>query len=152
MKAANSEPENFNRGKQADKEGDAPIQWVYINGLGERDFDKVSQTDVLSTIAFDKSGEFLAVGDHGGRVIIFRYANLKSSRYFDYKYFAEIQSHEPDFDHLKSIELNEKINSLEFLYGQKQDTAKLLSTNDRIIKLWNIEARQTKEVYKNAYL
>ena len=91
------------------------INWVYINGLGERDQKSVTQTDILTAMNFDQTGEFLAVGDRGGRVIIFRYADLRSSRYFDYRYCSEIQSHEPEFDHLKSLELDEKINSLEFL-------------------------------------
>ena len=69
----------------------------------------------MTSITFDKSGEYLAVGDKGGRVITFRYMDLKNSRYFDYRYFSEIQSHEPEFDHLKSIELDEKINSIDFL-------------------------------------
>jgi serine/threonine-protein phosphatase 2A regulatory subunit B len=89
--------------------------WVYINGLGERDTTNVTESDILTAITFDKSGEYLAVGDRGGRVIIFRYLELKNSRYFDYRYFSEIQSHEPEFDHLKSIELDEKINALDFL-------------------------------------
>lgn len=89
-------------------------QWVYINGLGERDQNNVTESDVLTAISFDKTGEYLAVGDKGGRVIVFRYNELKNSRYFDYRYFTEIQSHEPEFDHLKSIELDEKINSIEF--------------------------------------
>jgi len=41
-------------------------------------------------MTFDPSGDFLAVGDKGGRVIIFRYTDLKNSRYFDYRYFAEV--------------------------------------------------------------
>lgn len=49
------------------------INWVYINGLGERNFDNVTESDILTAITFDKSGEFLAVGDKGGRVITFRY-------------------------------------------------------------------------------
>jgi serine/threonine-protein phosphatase 2A regulatory subunit B len=84
--------------------------------LGERDKTKVSDSDVLSTISFDKTGKFLAVGDNGGRVIIFKYSDVRNSRYFDYKYYAEIQAHEPDFDHLKSVELCEKVNALEFLH------------------------------------
>jgi len=44
---------------------------------------------MLTTISFDKTGEFLAVGDKGGRVIIFRYVELKNSRYFDFRYFSE---------------------------------------------------------------
>ena len=104
----------------------------------------VSDTDILSAMSFDQSGEFLAVGDKGGRVIIFRFTDLKNSRYFDYRYFSEIQSHEPEFDHLKSLELDEKINSLEFLKQPKQSNVQLLSTNDRIIKLWKLENRKSR--------
>lgn len=64
--------------------------WVYINGLGERNESNISKSDILSAIAFDKTGNYLAVGDHGGRVIVFKYIDLKNSRYFDYRYFTEI--------------------------------------------------------------
>ena len=50
----------------------------------------MTESDVLTSMAYDKSGEYLAVGDKGGRVIIFRYMDLKTSRYFDYRYFCEI--------------------------------------------------------------
>ena len=66
------------------------LNWVYINGLGERNESNISKTDILSAISFDKTGDYLAVGDHGGRVIIFKYIDLKNSRYFDYRYFTEI--------------------------------------------------------------
>ena len=117
------------------------FNWVYVNGLGERESASVSETDILSAMNFDKTGEFLAVGDKGGRVIIFRYTDLKNSRYFDYRYFSEVQSHEPEFDHLKSLELEEKINALEFLNHAHQSSLQLLSTNDRIIKLWKLDNR-----------
>ena len=92
------------------------VSWVYINGLGERDTSVIQESDTLSAIQFDGSGEYLAVGDRAGRVIVFRHSGpLKNSRYFDYRYFAEIQSHQPEFDHLKSIELEERINHLQFL-------------------------------------
>ena len=96
------------------------------------------ESDVLTAINFDKSGEFLAVGDNGGRVIMFKYATLKDSRYFDYRYFKEIQSHEREYDYLKSQEIDEKINSLEFLHGSKSDSLQLLSTNSKAIKLWKM--------------
>jgi len=107
--------------------------------LGERDPALVTDTDILTAINFDKTGEYLAVGDKGGRVIVFRYTDLRKSRYFDFRYFSEIQSHEPEFDHLKSIELNEKINALEFLNQNKLNSPQILTTNDRIIKLWKLE-------------
>ena len=111
---------------------------MYINGLGERDQKNVSKNDILTAIAFDKTGKYLAVGDKGGRVIVFKYVELKNSRYFDYRYYTEIQSHEPEFDHLKSIELDEKINSIEFV-NNKSSMVQMLSTNDRIIKLWKFD-------------
>lgn len=69
---------------------DGTTNWVYVNGLGERDPASVTVTDILTALKFDKTGEYLAVGDRGGRVIVFRYTDLKNSRYFDYRYFSEI--------------------------------------------------------------
>lgn len=87
------------------------------------------------------------MGDRAGRVIIFKHSGpIKNSRYFDYRYFAEIQSHEPEFDHLKSIELEERINFVQFLNtrapkhtGYGAANMQLLSTNDRIIKMWKLD-------------
>jgi serine/threonine-protein phosphatase 2A regulatory subunit B len=118
---------------------------VYINGLGERNESNISKSDILSAISFDKTGNYLAVGDHGGRVIIFKYIDLKNSRYFDYRYFTEIQSHEPEFDHLKSIELDEKINSIEFI-NNNSTSLRMLTTNDRVIKLWKFDYRVHRKV------
>jgi len=66
------------------------LSWVYINGLGEREQSNVTESDVLTAISFDKTGNYIAVGDRGGRVIIFKYLQLKNSRYFDYRYYTEI--------------------------------------------------------------
>ena len=125
-----------------------PTSWVYINGLGERDIQNVNESDILTAVTYDKRGEYLAVGDRGGRVIVFRYTDLKNSRYFDYRYFQEIQSHEPEFDHLKSIEMEEKVNDIEFLHQNKSDSIQLLSTNDRIIKLWSLKHARNQEFNK----
>lgn len=115
------------------------MSWVYLNGLGERDIQNATETDILTSLCFDPSGEYLAVGDKGGRVIVFRHTDLKSSRYFDYRYFSEFQSHEPVFDHLKSTEVSERINSLAFVPGTGSGSVKLISTNERVIKLWKID-------------
>ena len=92
------------------------------------------------------------MGDRAGRVIVFKHTGpLKNSRYFDYRYHAEIQSHEPEFDHLKSIELEEKINHVQFTNARAPKhrglggNLSLLSTNDRIIKLWKIDYKVRKQ-------
>jgi len=129
---------------------------------------QVAESDVLSAIKFSQSGEYLALGDNGGRVILFKRSSSasnsskhSSSRYFDYKYLTEIQSHEPEFDCLKSLELDEKINAVEFLrdknaYNSSLNASKpsvsFLSTNDRVIKLWKVDYRVQKETSRAHFL
>lgn len=57
---------------QDKKRPEDPLNWVYLSGLGDKELEKVTDSDVLTAIQFDQSGEFLAVGDKGGRVIIFQ--------------------------------------------------------------------------------
>lgn len=65
---------------------------------------------------FDKQGDYLSVGDKGGWVIIFkRVKNKKKSWVDDFEYFSEFQSHEPGFDYLKSTEIEEKVNAIEWV-------------------------------------
>lgn len=47
------------------------------------------------------------------------------------------------------MELDEKINALEFLNSPHLSSVKLLSTNERIIKLWQMEDRKHRQ-YTNA--
>ena len=68
--------------------------------LGEPDPNNITKQDLLNTIAFDKSGQYLAVGDRGGRVIVFQ--RNEDSAQVDYDYMAEFQSHETSFDPLNS--------------------------------------------------
>jgi len=42
-----------------------------MNTLGEPDPNNISKQDILSSINFDKNGNYLCVGDRGGRVIVF---------------------------------------------------------------------------------
>ena len=78
--------------------------------------------DIVSAIEFDETGDFLAVGDRGGRVVVFEQdAN-------DYKFYAEFQSHEPEFDYLKSLEIEEKINKIKWC-KRTNDSHFLLTTN-----------------------
>jgi hypothetical protein len=51
---------------------------------------------------------------------------------------------------LKSIELEEKINHIQFINQRRPSMNKigLLSTNDRIIKLWNVKYKEAKEMIR----
>jgi len=115
------------------------IQWVYVNGLGERDPTKIFQADVISAIKFDKSGDFIAVGDEGGRVVIFQKSEISKSRYSEYRYHTEVQSHEFDFDQLKSEVVGERISQLSFLNQSSKQRLQFLASNQASIKLWKVE-------------
>ena len=58
------------------------------------------------------------------------------------------QSHEPEFDYLKSLEIEEKINRIKWC--KRQNSAHfLLSTNDKTIKLWKVFEKSIKVVSEN---
>lgn len=58
----------------------------------------------------------------------------------DYSVYTTFQSHEPEFDYLKSLEIEEKINKIRWL-RRKNAAQFLLSTNDKTIKLWKVSEK-----------
>ena len=56
---------------------------------------------------------------------------------FEYRYLTDFQSHEPEFDYLKSLEIEEKINKVKWC-RTSCGSRMLLSTNDKTIKLWRV--------------
>uniref|UniRef100_A0A5F4WMI0 Serine/threonine-protein phosphatase 2A 55 kDa regulatory subunit B n=1 Tax=Callithrix jacchus TaxID=9483 RepID=A0A5F4WMI0_CALJA len=129
--------------------------------------------DIISTVEFNHTGELLATGDKGGRVVIFQRepemrklrgvtqlvnsrpgmeARLPDTRTAsknaphsqgEYDVYSTFQSHEPEFDYLKSLEIEEKINKIKWL-PQQNAAHSLLSTNDKTIKLWKITERDKR--------
>ncbi|KAK1792429.1 hypothetical protein P4O66_012377, partial [Electrophorus voltai] len=112
----------------------------------------VPSADVISTVEFNQTGDLLATGDRGGRVVIFqREPEDKGGREElgdagEYNVYSTFQSHEPDFDYLKSLEIEEKINKIRWL-PQQNAAHFLLSTNgeqNKTIKLWKVSERDRK--------
>jgi serine/threonine-protein phosphatase 2A regulatory subunit B len=66
----------------------------------------------------------------------------------EYKFHTEFQSHEPEFDYLKSLEIEEKINKIKWCRRQNASHC-LLSTNDKTIKLWKVFEKSLKVVAEN---
>ncbi|CAG8722154.1 12628_t:CDS:2, partial [Ambispora leptoticha] len=111
-----------------------------------RDRVPVPDTDIISTVEFDHTGDYLATGDKGGRVVLFERNDGKKG--CEYKFYTEFQSHEPEFDYLKSLEIEEKINKIKWC--KRQNAAHfLLSTNDKTIKLWKVFEKSLKVVAEN---
>jgi len=58
-------------------------------------------------------------------------------------FFAEFQSHEPEFDYLKSLEIEEKINKIRWCKKQNQSHF-VLTTNDKTIKIMESPRKKTQ--------
>lgn len=115
--------------------------------------------DILSSLQFDDTGEFLATGDRGGRVVLLRSdgdmgqptrnGNSNGSQNgptgLHYKFHCEFQSHEQEFDYVRSLNIEERVNKIRFL-KRLGETLFLLTTNDRVIKLWKIREKDVKSV------
>lgn len=124
------------------------LEWRFSQVFGEGR--NAVDDDVVSAVEFDSTGDFIAAGDRGGRIIIFEREQKskeasKKSKNAEYKFFTEFQSHEPEFDYLKSLEIEEKINKIKWCKRQNQSHF-LLSTNDKTIKLWKVYEKKIKAV------
>lgn len=121
--------------------------WRFSQCFGDKgDIENITEADIISTVEFDDTGEYLATGDRGGRVVLFeRNENKKNC---EYRFYTEFQSHDAEFDYLKSLEIEEKINKIKWL--RRSNSSKfLLSTNDKTIKLWKVFEKQIKVVQEN---
>ncbi|XP_038686836.1 serine/threonine protein phosphatase 2A 55 kDa regulatory subunit B beta isoform-like isoform X2 [Tripterygium wilfordii] len=146
------------------EESSPPLRWKFSQVFGERcPGEEVQDIDIVSAIEFDKTGDYLAVGDRGGRVVIFErkdgkhtprpsvYRNVLErfdstvTQQPEYRYKTEFQSHEPEFDYLSSTEIEEKINKVRWC-ATPNGALFLLSTNDKTIKLWKIKEQKVKKV------
>ncbi|XP_016375903.1 serine/threonine-protein phosphatase 2A 55 kDa regulatory subunit B alpha isoform-like [Sinocyclocheilus rhinocerous] len=128
-----------------DGDGEGQSRWCLSQVKGAVD-DDVAEADIISAVEFNHSGELLATGDRGGRIVIFQQEQEnKSLPQFraEYNVYSTFQSHEPEFDYLKSLEIEEKINKIRWL-PQKNAAHFLLSTNDKTIKLWKISERDKR--------
>lgn len=167
-------------------------RWRFGQCFGEKNADdNFVEADILSAVEFDETGDYLATGDKGGRIVIFERADAgkrkrrpltniwnnsarqqagngsamddeDSERYdeldpdqrqemdvdssnLEYRFYTEFQSHIGEFDYLKSIEIEEKINNIAWT-KRVNGNLMLLSTNDRTIKLWRITEKSEKGV------
>ena len=62
----------------------------------------------------------------------------------EYDLYCTFQSHEAEFDYLKSLEIEEKINKISWLNSGKNAANFLLTTNDKTIKLWKLSERDKR--------
>ncbi|PPD70670.1 hypothetical protein GOBAR_DD32451 [Gossypium barbadense] len=141
--------------------GSQPLEWKFSQVFGERTAgEEIQEVDIISAIEFNRNGDHLATGDRGGRVVLFERTDTQDhvghrrdlekmdypfNRHLEFRYKTEFQSHEPEFDYLKSLEIEEKINKIRWCQSSN-GALFLLSTNDKTIKLWKVQEKKVKKV------
>jgi hypothetical protein len=55
----------------------------------------------------------------------------------EYRYLTEFQSHDPEFDYLKSLEIEEKINKVHWI-DHNSAAKSIRSTNHKNFNLWKV--------------
>eukprot|EP01038_Epipyxis_sp_PR26KG_P011963 gene11963-16012_t len=130
--------------------------------------DATNEGDVITALEYDSSGQYLAAGDRSGRITILKnmgenqeqkstvsalkclilisssklnFLNKQKNQESWSPYF-QFQSHDPEFDFLKSLEIESKINQIKFCQPIANNQF-LLSTNDKTIKLWKVGSKKS---------
>mmetsp|Transcript_8404 Transcript_8404/g.20807 ORF Transcript_8404/g.20807 Transcript_8404/m.20807 type:complete len:560 (-) Transcript_8404:130-1809(-) len=62
-----------------------------------------------------------------------------------YKHLLEFQSHEREFDYLKSMEIEERVNQVKWFHSASS-AINLITTNDKRIKLWSVKNRRARNI------
>lgn len=62
-----------------------------------------------------------------------------------FRFWTQFQSHESEFDYLKSIDIEEKINAIRWC-RHSGDACRLIATNDKTIKVWRVSETEVKSV------
>lgn len=106
-----------------------PLNLLNMSSLGEPDSTAIGKHDLLSAISFDHTGNYLSVGDRGGRIIIFE--KTTSPQGEDYEYSTEFQSHKSVFDVLNSVDVPQTVTSIEWLNKAPTSKPQLLVSNDK---------------------
>lgn len=115
-------------------------EWEFSQMFGEDDDANENNSESggegtenwISSLAFDVTGKYLAVGYNCGQVVI-----LTQQEDQTYQLYAEFKSHDSEFDFLTSMEIEEKINMIKW-FPFRNSTQHLLTTNDKTIKLFKM--------------
>mmetsp|Transcript_3258 Transcript_3258/g.3553 ORF Transcript_3258/g.3553 Transcript_3258/m.3553 type:complete len:442 (-) Transcript_3258:1458-2783(-) len=110
-----------------------------MQGLSSPESEIQQAEDTITALEYNITGDFLATGDRNGRITVLKLDNEGKNEKNQESWvpYFQFQSHEPEFDFLKSLEMEGKINQIKFCHPIANNNF-ILSTNDKTIKLWKI--------------
>mmetsp|Transcript_4685 Transcript_4685/g.6934 ORF Transcript_4685/g.6934 Transcript_4685/m.6934 type:complete len:585 (+) Transcript_4685:278-2032(+) len=144
---------------RVEKEAFEGVRWEYkqlFGGLNEGD--NIDQADIITALSWNKTGDYMAIGDQGGRIIVLKRDEQSKStiqekedevgndssnqeinkQSMEFNVFTDFTSHDSQFDYLQSLEIDERINNIEWCYEGSDESKFILCTNEKCIKMWKI--------------
>lgn len=121
---------------------DRSAEWEFSQMFGEEESDSDEEIDdgstdnYISSLSFDSTGDFLAVGYNCGQIVVLKQQDDDST----YQLYTEFKSHDAEFDFLTSMEIEEKINMIRWFPFSGREQL-MLTCNDKTIKLFKMSER-----------
>lgn len=100
-------------------------------------FAAANNGELVTALDFDEDASYIATGNKSGQVNLY-----KKSENGTYDPAFRFKSHSPALDCLKSLEIEERINSIKFVRGRASGMF-VLTTNDKVIKLWRVQKKRS---------
>ena len=152
-----------------------PSELRLLQSFGDRrEKCSTEDEDYITALSFDRTGDYLSVGDRAGRLVFFKYVsnnpydmfeedsvidkphNLKYKRIstkdfspkslnpLEFEYLFDFQSHVKEFDYMKSEEIDQKISFIKWMHNNGPQL-NVISSNNKTIKLWKITPKTNKK-------
>jgi len=95
----------MNQGDEGEK------SWRLKQIIGGDNREEMTEDDQITTIEFSPWGDYMAIGDNAGRIIVFE----KGKGSEEYVFLTELQAHSKFFDYFRSMYIAPRINSLQWI-------------------------------------
>lgn len=132
-----------NVSQSAKKEELKILEWRYNQFLGEKMKEEElkqeeNQSYIITEMKITNNGEYMIIGDRGGRIIIFKKNEVKAKAVPKMNYFYEYSAFDRDFDVHKSTEYPEVVKAMSVFPMEHHDKLDILSASYRTIKLHRV--------------
>eukprot|EP00924_Labyrinthula_sp_SR-Ha-C_P009546 maker-scaffold_2-snap-gene-27.5-mRNA-1 protein AED:0.00 eAED:0.00 QI:171/1/1/1/1/1/2/51/512 len=98
------------------------------------------EADHLTSVEFSETGEYLATGDRSGNLVVLKQTEDNRRHQLKYTFATEFVTHYPQFDFVKSQNIDEAILSVN--WGPTvSNSLSLLVSNQKAIKLFRVKPR-----------